>query len=401
MEDPDIQSNVNILLENYPFLKVFSRNSESNVFDETNFDILKNIGDMYFRINFKHGIAVSITPHSNTPENYRPHMIFINSYINYQLVNSGILGVLADIPIRTLTERFYKRIMDEDENFVKWEASPHYDTYICIRINAKNFSITDTGYHTDSNLFQIIHYNRKEQPYVLGSELLFYYNNERTNIHRRIVQEQGQPPEFPEGIMGKLIHHTFKLGQKIYEGISSLTQTPPHLRFKLKNGDTVVIADTLWKHAVINPSEERVDNKVNITIADHDVDVREKITVCSESIITTIDEYYGRQIITMPCFLMDKYLEPSGWLESFTIESQLLDIPTFNLDEEDCKTFLTHLGLGVSCIDIGKGVKIKSRGGVNRKKKRKHTKKKKKNHRKTFKKIKYDLSHHPKRFYTF
>jgi hypothetical protein len=389
MEDQHIQSNVNILLEDYPFLKVFSRNSEYDVFDETYFDILQKIGDMYFRINFQDGIAVSITPYSNTPEIYIRHMIFINRYINYQLVNSGILGVLTDIPIRKLTERFYKRIMDEDGKFVKWEASPHYDTCICIRINARNLSNTITNYHTDSNLFQIIHYNHKEQPYVLGSELLFYYNNDRTNIHRRSVQEKGQPPEFPKGIMGKLIHDGFKLGQKIYKGISSLTsfiQTPPHLRFKLNNGDTVVIADTLWKHAAINPSEQRVDNIVDITIAGHSGDISEKITVCSERIRTTPDEYKGRQIITMPCFLMDKYLEPSGWLEPFMIDSPLLDIPTFNLGQEDCQTFLTQLIIGNSCIDIGKGVKIKSRGGVNKKKKRKHTKNKKINHRKTFKK---------------
>ena len=381
MGDPDIQSNVNILLEDYPFLKVFSRNSEYNVFDETYFDILQNIGDMYFRINFQDGIAVSITPYSNTPEFYRRHMIFINSYINYQLVNSGILSVLTDIPIRTLTERFYKRIFDEHGKFIKWEASPDYDTCICIRINAREMSITSRNYHNDSNLFQIIHYNRKEKPYVLGSELLFYYNNDRTNIHRRLVQEKGQPPEFPEGIMGKLIHHSFKLGQKIYEKFTS----PPHLRFKLNNGDTLVIADTLWKHAVINPLEKREGNIVNIDIADSGMDLRTNITVCSERIETTIDEYKGRQIITMPCFLMDLYLEPSGWLNEylFIIDSPLLVIPTFNLGKEDCKKFLKQIRKGDSCIDIGDGVKIKSRGGVNKKKKRKHTKNKKINHRKT------------------
>lgn len=425
MQDPDIQGNVNILLEGYPFLKVFSRNQEYDVFSADNFEIMKSLGNLLFRINFVDGKPVTITPYSGIPgsgipgseelssevifseESYKRHREFINSYINFQLINSGILDVLADVPIRKLKQKSYKRIVDEIGKFLRMEDSPEFDTSICIRINARDRSITFTNYHNDSNLFQIITYNKEKKPYVLGSELLFYYNDSRTNIHRNLLLQRGLPPEFPIDTMGQLIHDKYRLGQTIYKEMrgENSTFTQPYLRFKLNNGDTLVFPDTLWKHAVINPKEKIVDeNILHIEIADNSGDMGERATICSERIKTNLDEYTGRQIITMPCVLVDVYLEPARLLEDFTfpIESSLLEIPTINFDKENCKQFLTQIGKGDSCIDIGGEVKIKSRGGVNKKKKRKYTKKNKKikkiNRSKTFKN-KNNLSHNPKKFY--
>jgi len=60
--DPDIQANVSVLLEDYPFLKVFSRPPEIDIFSEPIFTILQHLIGLQFRINFEGNKAVSVTP---------------------------------------------------------------------------------------------------------------------------------------------------------------------------------------------------------------------------------------------------------------------------------------------------------------------------------------------------
>jgi hypothetical protein len=135
----------------------------------------------------------------------------------------------------------------------------------------------------------------------------------------------------------------------------------------LNNGDTVVFPDTLWKHAVINPTE-RIDEKIlhidvaNINYGNNKVDVK----VCSERIITDNTQYEGRNIIGLFCFVYDKYMEPTQFIsESFNLYEDAafpIDVPIINLTKDTCIQFLSTLSTGNSCIVLN-GVSIKSRGG--------------------------------------
>jgi len=407
-QDPNIQENVSILLEDYPFLKVFSKPEGFDIFSPANFTILEGLRGMLFVINFEGEPkkAVSLTPYldegyGNLDSNktiYNTNKSMIETYVKYQLVNSGILEALSDIPIISgIREKNYERV-EENGKFVKWGDSPEFNSCICVRLNPGKKSITLTNYHNDSTLFQILQYNRST--YVLGSELLFYHENDLTVIHRGIENS-----EFPEATFGKLIHDKYELSKTIYDEIKSknppetLPPPPPtgakegtaavapiaHLRFKLKNGDTMVFPDTLWKHAVINPREKREGNILHIDIANINRDDEpKKITVCSERITTDQSQYDGRSIIGMFCFINNnRYMKPDNFLTPFSLTDPILlpnSVPIINLTKKGCVDFLTPFSDGTGCITIN-GINIKSRGGKNRKKRVKRTKKTRKSRR--------------------
>jgi hypothetical protein len=373
-----IQTNYSLLLEGYPFLKVFSKPLSFNIFDEANFDILTSINGMMFRIDFIDS-NVLVTPytddnihtHARMKPIYDKNKQLITHYIKYQLINSGILDYLKDIPIqKQLIDKYHK--IETVNGKREWISTPLYDSCICIRLNPNKASIKSTNYHNDSTLFQILQYNRQRNQYVLGSELLFYHENDLTVIHREIkqVKKEGKAnlePEFPVEKMGQLIHDKYELVKDIYQTVTKSGLSPPILRHVLNNGDTVVFPDTLWKHAVINPTE-RIDENIlhidvaNINYGNNKVDVK----VCSERIITDNTQYEGRNIIGLFCFVYDKYMEPTQFIsESFNLYEDAafpIDVPIINLTKDTCIQFLSTLSTGNSCIVLN-GVSIKSRGG--------------------------------------
>jgi len=418
--DSNIQGNISILLEEYPFLKVFSKQVNFDIFSDKNFNILIKLSRILFRINFdKKNKAVSVTPYIVTPFNsdkqpgnvedsktiYNENRKMIEDYIKYQLLNSGILDVLSDIPIiKSRTEE---------------TGYPPFDSCICVQLNPRREPITLTNYHNDSTLFQILQYNRPNSTYVLSSELLFYHENDLTVIHRGIENTAEGLREFPEEKVGKLIHDRYELAKTIYNEIKSKKPTeakaeageagaeaagaagaaeappaPPaeaaqepiaHLRFKLKNGDTMVFPDTLWKHAVINPEEKREGNILHIDIANvNREDERKGVKLCSERIPTDQTQYNGRSTIGLFCFINNnRYMKPENLLTPFLLTDPMLQpnpVPIIKLTKEGCKSFLTPFSDGTGCMVLN-GVSIKSRGGKNRKKRVKRTKKTRKSRR--------------------
>lgn len=226
-------------------------------------------------------------------------------------------------------------------------------------------SLTYRNYHNDSTLFQILQYSQARKPYVLGSELLFYHENDDSVIHYGIVRTKENVPYFPKETYGGLVHDKYELVKKIYNNIRTSGLTPPLFRHKLNNGDTVVFPDTLLKHAVINPKERREGTTLHIDIATRNRDKNNKlgVTVCSERVITDQSEYDGRRIIGMFCYINKSYIDPAFLISEFGLDTiSPLPIPQINLNEEHCTAFLSQLSKGDGCIDIG-GVEIKHRGG--------------------------------------
>jgi len=421
----DIQENINILLDGYPFLKVFSRPRDFDIFSKANFDIINQFDGMYFKINFAGGRAVSASPYLITNNHvignevdetqhkiamgiktdYYAHFPLIESYIRYQLINSGVLDFLPNVPItRGHTTKLFKRIYDPiTKRFVRWEPSPEFESIVFVRLQISIKSILSTNFHNDNNLFQILQYDQTDSEkrrilgsanaYVLGSELLFYHENDNTTIHRRLKKDSTGESVFPAEIMGDLISEKHQLAKKIYQTIKSEGLSPPLLRHKLHNGDTMVFPDTLWKHAVIDAKENRDANIIHIDVANTSrvaniIDVN----VCAERIPTNSSEYEGRRLIGLFCGLMEYYLEPQYLLEPFS----LLDdgpteieehIPTINFDEGECTDFLSQLSRGDGCIAITDvatetSAVILNRGGLkHRKTKTKPNKRRKSNKR--------------------
>jgi len=382
----DIQENINILLEGYPLLKVFSQPIGFDIFSEANFDIINLFADMYFKINFAGGKAVSVSPYimhlysyngnAPTPEQeqearqllplYLKHKALIESYIRYQLINSGVLDFLPNVPIRQHRSKFYKRIKDPTAKYdFRWEPSPEFETSIVIKLNPGKTSITSTNYHNDSTLFQILQYDQSDRlykPYVLGSELLFYHEEDdnirdNTNIHGKLAKDASSKYVFPTEIMGELISEKHNLAKKIYETIKAEGLSPPLLRNKLHHGDTAVFPDTLWKHAVIDPKEKREPNIIHIELATTSGNMSLDVNVCADRIPTNNREYEGRKIIGLSCTLFENYLEPQFLLEPFSLLDDgptkiELPIPAINFNEAECIVFLSQLSRGNGCITI-------------------------------------------------
>jgi hypothetical protein len=218
IHDNDIQDNVSVLLDNYPFYKVFSRQKDVDMFSDENLEILMNLRNMLFRINFEGNKPISITPiirDSEIDRNldsiknvYNNNKDLINNYINYQVINSGILNYLSNIP-------------SKPKSIIYGDKEISFNTCICLSLNANDKSIINTSYHNDSTIFQILQYSNIYKPFVLGSELLFYHENDDTVIHQQIIKKAGDTNEFefPADTMGDLIHEKYELVKKIYNEI--------------------------------------------------------------------------------------------------------------------------------------------------------------------------------------
>ena len=382
----DIQDNVSVLLDNYPFYKVFSKKEGVDMFSDENLKILMNLRNMLFRINFEGNKRISFTPIIRDTENnrifldiknvYEKNEDLIQNYIKYQVINSGILNYLSNIPSKPIS------IIDGVDEIT-------FNTCICLSLNANDKSIINTSYHNDSTIFQILQYSNIYKPFVLGSELLFYHENDDTVIHQQLIKKAGDTNkfEFPVDTMGVLIHEKYELVKKIYNEIKNEIinkgKKLPLFRNKLKNGDTIVFPDTLWKHAVINPTEKREENILHIQVANKYRETESlDVQVCSERIDTKETDdgirvhYDGRRVIGLFCFIYSGYIKKVQMLDTFFLDKmEPITISTINLNKEQCIAFLSSMSNDKGCIEID-DVKIISRGGNKRKKRVKNTKRK-------------------------
>ena len=404
-DESDVQEDFCFLLDEYPFLKKFGKQDANDVFTEEKFRIFEQLRGMCFRINFEDKKAVSATPcflteftgkpskrevenQTEKRTTYSSNDALINSYIKCQLINSGILDVLSDVPNRKMITQQYEK--NETQPIPPyWKDSPEFETSIMIRLNPNKKSITSTNFHNDSTLFQILQYSRPPKPYVLGSELMFYHENNDTIIHRGIEKKETGEPFFPIEKMGNLIHEKYELSKSIYNGLKTdANYKQSIIRSKLNNGDTVVFPDTLWKHAVINPKEKREGDLIHIEIANTNrADNDLTVSICPQRILTDQSQYEGRQIIGIFCFICMNYIDPQYFGSPISLlenEEMKISVKTVNLDAEQCSIFLNSINDPTGCVRItgtGEIVNVKSRGGK-KIKSRKSRKPRKKNNKK-------------------
>ena len=461
----DIQPNYQLLLENYPFIKVFSQPVNPPIFENIDEFITEMKGDyMFFKINFEAEKPFSITTYVEKNQNlhnvewetitklYEKYKEQLQQYINYQLVNSGILDTLSDIPTQSITSKNNKT----------------FNSSICIRLSVHTNSIPQTQFHHDNTLYHILQYVKPD--FVLSSELLFYHddrvvthmgteNNEfptekyGTTVHDKyetvkkiykqikedIVKEDIEKEDIEkddienshiflhrrdlmkelkdkviQSFASLLPHVNYKMEKKIYRQIQNERKKedkmkiarPALLRHKLMNGDTMVWADTLLKHAVINPTEKRKkinDEKIlTIDIDTNNYDTAKiDVKICNKRIETNKTHHKGRKVIALFVFINDKEnLDTSSYYkgETFNINDSVrnTDIPSVNLDQEQCKEMFKSLYNADSCVELhtsdGNLFSLVSRGGRNYRLKNKNFKTKTKKVKKYLKQYRGRLS---------
>ena len=418
-----IQPNYQLLLEDYPFIKVFSEKQPRII--ENIEEYSKKISNrIIFKITFNDDNTISLTPYINDYKGdiecktynsgdtlvfnyYTSNKYNIHRYVNYQLVNSGILDSLRDIPVRQITK-----------NTIRGNIT--FNSSICVRLNISRTSIKATDFHQDSNLYQILNYYKKDNKPVLSSELLLY-NETTNNTHIHMLLSLNN--EFPQDIVGDMISKRYEMIKEIYNEIKKEVNseseikpsptgeintdvdtgtvvvpgtdvdtgtdvvpqksTPVLFRHKLKSGDTMVFADTLLKHAVINAKENINEGVITIDIATTDpdsrADVKETVQICNERILTSVDDYDGRQLIGLSVFI-NEYWDLSDTtthkkLDTFNIDDSVLKryIPSVNLTKEQCKEMFKSLYKGENCVKL-QTFSLIPRGGRNYRVKNKNPK---------------------------
>lgn len=382
----DIQEDYCILFYGYPLIKKFK--PEIDMFEPTIFSILEQFSGMLFRINIEGGVAISVTPYLKEVDilldmyfppteaeiveferqkiEYVKHKSLIENYIKYQLINSDFLPILPSIPLPPAGN-----------------IGEHaFNCCITISFVPRIASVIQTYFHQDNNIFQLLQYNKPRSDYVLGSELLFSNHDIITHDNLRN----------PRVILGDLTADIYEKTTAISTQLFSIEKLKPGLlRHKLNNGDTIVFADTMWKHAVINPNERRIRNDIVIDIDTSFGRMTQKIvSVCTERQITTGEDYVGRAVIGLFCHITDKYLEPIFCLEDFSLQDAAVKIPvkTVNFDDSGLIDFIRQIGNSEeSCIRIQTSdediLTILPRGGKTKKRKTKKRKNKKTRNEKT------------------
>ena len=271
-------------------------------------------------------------------------------------------------------------------------------------------TVNGSEFHIDGHLFSMLSYLRitednshkyhinKSKDDVLSTEFILYNNNNEqisyngTTDIMKIIEDNDK------------IKNALESSKKIFKNIDNAGLRPGLLRFKLRNGDTILWSDFLLRHSAINPRDEIVyRDEIKESVFKFEIPHRHmerylydknfkkipiQVNVCKKITATTEEDYNGRgTIITYFDILEDglfydgsklnvrEYIELDNFNEIIIPYSDIIDeeqTPSINFSDEDLESFFTALSLTPhdSCIPLGSTM-IKPRGGKkNRKNKR-------------------------------
>jgi hypothetical protein len=359
-EISDIQEDFCIQLDEYPVITKFSTVEDYK--QQTFFNDFSVLfyGSQYFhfRIELDNDRELNITPlfllnppfGKTSKEPYENRLSLYSNYISFQLKNSGILPKLIELI----------QLKNQLSIALRVIKNPKPD-----------FSVIN--FHKDQSFFTFLQYYNFSQPFVFGTEVLLGYKEDESLLPHQLSEILPLPEK-----VGTL--------SDVYKTIndvnSELNDNAVVLRGKYNNGDTMVFADTLIRHATITSNEVIESNGIKISIPKkgeiRSLNIKtDNVRICSERVPTTREMVSNRQAISMFIYLdTDDYTnKPAENFEtSFKIEiTDEKVLKTVNFNKDKFKEFVTSLSMGDGCITID-GLNIKSRGG----KRRRNTKKNKK-----------------------
>ena len=395
-DSDDVQEDFQITINGgYPFIKKFSFQHILTPRDFISDALMKmngfrNVGVSEHTMSFvlEIGETIKISPIFQTQYQLNEYTettvkSFFLEYISNQLNNSGILDALRDVPTKS---------NGQNEN-----------NCLVITLKAFRVSLGSTIYHYDSSLFTILQYFNKTESgedLVLGTEVLLGYDNPSSTLHPESKLDDSNEVFYPEDVTGHLISENFNMVKSVNRELKEQGFQPILLRGLYKSGDTLVLTNTLYRHAVINPLEkfdEENNNIMTIKVGNSLKQITDRVCVCSHRIKTTPKDKYDRQALVMFIDIVaEKDIKDR---ENFKIgdpvtliSTPIVPVKTVNFNRDEYGEFIRALKISdTSCLCIETGslhqLRIQNRGGKKTKKRsNKRFKSKKNNKNKTWSK---------------
>jgi hypothetical protein len=342
-----VQPDFSLSINGYPFIKKFSpkntKYTKPDFFDSL-MKHFKGMREYYFKITFISNDEIGIRPVKPSLEMTED----VKDYIKDQLINSGILAALRNVPV--LEPGSTKDLMF---------------AFRCVR-----YSDPGKSYHQDHCLFIMLNYYHKTNNFVFGSELLLGDNTPSACEHQLMREDVGNSLKTAYATVKKMDHKPI-----VFRGI-------------YENGSTLVWADPLLKHAVPNQREnigEDASGKkyMQVTVfGEKRQEIPAIVNICSERLITTDSDIAGnRRLFGIFVYLntMRPYTE-AQLEEQFTLDiSTEVPLPLASLDltEKGLSEFIGKLHTNPGeCTTMG-GVNFFNRGGKKRRLMRSKTNKNK------------------------
>ena len=250
-----IQKDFGITIDGYPFIKKFTAKLEysTSTFIQKFLTNTQRCGGS-FRFKFDI-ITGQITLISTSFQRSAMSVIherlevdpkqYLFDYLSYQLINSGVLPSLTDIPLGGAPSPPRKK-SSKSKSPSKSNAPKKV---IIITLSGASSSRTDATFHYDRDaLFTMFQYFKGDKSQIFGTELLLGYENaeEKPNTYMDKDTRSYNPENVGQRISD--LHNKMT-------AIHSKINKPVVLRGIYNQGDTLVFANTLLKHAVITPSE--------------------------------------------------------------------------------------------------------------------------------------------------
>lgn len=357
-----------ILLNEYPLIKKFGALPEFNY--DTLFRVFYNL---HRRVNFVYDtIDHSLSPKflGRLEDFYETHRGIIEPFVRSQLIKSGILNTLNDIPLVPpgLNEGAQKKIM--------------FSVFI---IMPGGKLLENPYHHRDGALFHIITYADAYHDCVLGSEIEFFPD---ISVKKHPNVAKGVKPVDFYNYAGPSLDAALTNVNQVYTRLRETSVDTVSLRILLNKYDTLVFSDILLIHGLLDDNEIITDeeiggaNKKFAQITVHgdagNNSIPLKVAVCDKR-FDTKDFNRGRSIISLRCIISsdvgDKNISPhlTFLLYPDPVDRGDVDIDilnpyeknAINLTNEDMVGFLTRLSANDhNCAIIeGSGIFYKPRGG--------------------------------------
>lgn len=324
-----IQSNFSIKLNDIPLLKKFSSP-----------EIFKNLVQRFMRFHETRFILtinenyVEICPYCDGNQALFEGADYdlLKMFITYQLINSGILPFLREIPLASTSK---------------------YDTSIglfftIIPIN----NWTSLAFHNDGYLFNILRYETPDNRPVLGSEILLIdqrfalshpkMGTGRTDEPNKVTKSDGN---YDIAYAGELLSLTQAEILQMYDTDKVKAVT---MRGLYNSGDSLVMNDMLVKHAAVSDENNSIISLEHIDLEDFDEPNIKyiEVTVCKKKILQTEKELNDRGILHMAIH-KQKILHNSKFVRldshAFIVPIESQPPNDLNFDINDYSNFLKTL----------------------------------------------------------
>jgi len=319
-----MQPDFSIKLNDIPLLKKFSSPA---IFSNLAKQLIPGIFILTINENY-----VEICPRCTIDKKHLfdgDEYILLKMFITYQLVNSGILPFLREIPLTP-----------ESAIELDFSIFPGYNP-------------TALEFHNDSNFFNILRYETSDNRPVLSSEILFIdqrFALSHANMGTRMSDTENVVLEsdgkYDMTYAGELLSIT---QNQILEMYDTTRLKPVTMRGLYNSGDTLVMNDMLVKHAAFTTKNNSTIRLQHLELEYDETTTKEiQVTLCKKKINPTVRDLINREVLHIAIHKIKlSSTSPYKCLEShaFRVPIELQPSNDLNFDINDYSNFLKTLEL--------------------------------------------------------